>query len=165
MTTIDKVVWSKDSSRGHIDISTDGKHYIVAIDGVEVGKGWIQPLRQPQGDITHYIDTKPAIGLTAADVAILRQASADIYNADPRNQRNEIRDKMQAALDNESYHRNRDDNGTGLRFAEAAKYEAEYKDLAAQLKAFDEAHPEIKAEIDAEKECKKEEARRFVENN
>jgi len=67
-----------------------------------------------------------------------------------RETRSEITGRIRAALDQVSYHRNRDDGGTGARFGQAAKCQQIADAARAELAAFDAEHPTLKAEIDAE---------------
>ena len=133
-----------------ITILRDGAEITGIMDGEDLGTAWtgILKLHTPQGNVTHYLnfsDEDIRIGLSSDDVAQIKAAFAE------RRAREEIASRLQSALESWSYERNRDDGGTGLRFARAKKYEDEGKVAEAELRAFDLAHPELKAEIDAER--------------
>jgi hypothetical protein len=80
------------------------------------------------------------------------------YEPDARTKRKAITNKMRDALDQMHYHRNREDGGTGMRFSDVKKYEAEYNTLLAELREFDANHPDLVAELEEEKANKRAEA-------
>lgn len=135
-----------------LTVSYDKPWLAVHIGDESLGKGQVCELQTPQGDVTHYINNNKPVGLTTAEAEQIEATVHDIYINDPRNQRNEIVDRMQDALHQESYHSNRDDDGTGLRFRDAARYHKLYESCQAELAAFDAAHPELVAELKAEAE-------------
>jgi hypothetical protein len=153
------------SDNRNLAVSYDSK-MIVTLDGTQIGSGcYVCLLGRPQGDLTHYIDSKPLIGLTRVEAETIQSAIAEIRSADPRVQRNAITTRMQAELDNYDYHQGREDGGTGLRFTDANKAMRAYESIKAELLEFDSHHPELVAELKAEKDAKLEAARKFVENN
>lgn len=154
MTTI----LTKTSSTGKaIEISYNGKNTSVTLDGQSLAAAgsWIRILKldESRGDITHYTaGTTPAVGLTTAEAATIKAAIAGYRANDPRTQRAAITSRMQSALDQMDYHRNRQDGGTGQRFDDVKKYESDYNQAMADLKSFDAAHPELTAALEAEAE-------------
>lgn len=165
---MNNVVFNKKASNGQqITVEyNDSEFYslTVKLDGETIGKSEIDRCK-PQGDVTHYIGTKPAIGLTDADVATIKSAIAELRDNDPREKRNDILRKMANATSEMHYYRNKDDNGTGLRYADVKKHEAAWEAAREELAQFDLAHPALRAEIDAERAEATERAHRFVENN
>lgn len=143
-----------------ITVAVDGADIRARMDnkdlGISIGGVWA--LQTPQGDVTHYLATTPKIGLTAAEAEIINAAFAD------RREREALVSSIQDAMGNWSDCRNRDDGGTGLRFAEAAKFEAEADAARAELRAFDLAHPDLKAEIDEERAVENARKVRAAEN-
>jgi hypothetical protein len=51
------------------------------VDGRYVGAGCVTRLAKPQGDVTHYIPSKPAVGLTSAEAQTITDAVDAIYRA------------------------------------------------------------------------------------
>jgi hypothetical protein len=148
-----ETILTKTGSQGQdIEIAYDGTRLHVTLDGKSIGRGGVCKLSQPKGDITHYVSTTPAVGITSAEADMINTRTREISEADPRNQRAAICSKINAAMDTMSYHRNRYDGGTGSRFNDAKKARAEAEAAQAELDAFDVAHPELKAELDAERE-------------
>lgn len=135
------------------------------LDGDKLDDAYINKLHTPQGDITHYIATIPKIGLTKAEADTIHAAQAEMKAADPNTQRAAILEKMRSALDSYDYHTHKDDGGTGLRFADAAKYENAYQASKKELVEFDAAHPELVKDIADKKAAELEIAKKAMWNN
>ncbi len=161
---IKHALWSKSTPRGVAAIVYDGTHLHGTLDGEDLGIGLIQRLNTPKGDVTHYLDTTPAIGLTAAEAGAIHAKTAELHSADPRTQREALVSTIRTALDDMTYHRNRDDNGTGIRFADAARAEAKLSEARAALEAFDLAHPALVEQIRTEAAIRSAERERAANN-
>lgn len=160
-------ILTKTSTGGkQVVVSLDGGRVTATVDGVAVaGEG--EPVKlgksAVKGDITHYLPTKPAIGLTAAEAATISAAAAGeretarlarVAAAGPvaglREQRRELLTALTAAqwAQDEAAERA---HATGDARNVAAEHQPAVTAAEQALAAFDVAHPEVLATIRAER--------------
>lgn len=121
----------------------------VEIAGKVIGSGWVQKLREPKGEITHYV---VKLGLTTAEAEAIEAAFRAACAPSLRDQRSALSLKLQGLRDDQTaaFERGHASDGSAA-YAAAQAFDGRIAEAERALEAFDAEHPEVMAEIRAEK--------------